>query len=87
MTKRPGVIWRSFDYNTKQMEKTDLNFNGSPGQNLSAVSVAKKDWGYHHSLFVDGWKGREFYATHKANLEKIGSNNVFFASSVNWCTA
>ena len=56
--------------NTKQIAMTDLNFHGSPGQNLSAVSVAKNDWEYHHSLFADGWKGREFYATHKANLRE-----------------
>ena len=70
MTKRPGVIRRSFDYNTKQIAMTDLNFHGSPGQNLSAVSVAKNDWEYHHSLFADGWKGRKFYATHKANMRE-----------------
>ena len=36
-----------------------LELHGSPGQNLSEVSVARKDLGNHHSLFVNGWKGRE----------------------------
>lgn len=65
----------------KQMAKMDLNFHGSPGQNLSAVSVAKKDWEYHHSLFVDGWKGRELCATHTANLRrKLEATISFFTS-------